>query len=64
MRERAGILDLTAFSKVDVSGPDAEAFLDRMIANRAPRKVGGIVLSHMLNEKGTIEAEVTCARLA
>ncbi len=64
VRERAGILDLTAFAKVDVTGPDAEAFLDRMIANRPPRKVGGIVLSHLLNRKGTIEAEVTCARLA
>ena len=35
-----------------------------MLANRAPRKAGGIVLSHLLNAKGTIEAEVTCARFA
>ncbi len=63
MRERVGIMDLTAFAKIDVSGADAHAFVDRMIANRAPRKTGGIVLSHILNRKGTIEAEVTVARV-
>ena len=64
VRERAGIMDLTAFSKLDVHGPGAEAFLDRMVANKVPRKTGGIVLTHILNEKGTIEAEVTVSRVA
>lgn len=63
VRERAGIIDLSSFSKIDVSGPDAHTFVDRMIANRAPRKVGGIVLTHILNKAGTIEAEVTVARV-
>ncbi len=63
VRESAGIMDLTGFAKVDVSGVDAAAFLDRMVANRVPAKPGGIVLTHMLNHKGTIEAEVTIARL-
>ncbi|HMB76536.1 MAG TPA: aminomethyltransferase family protein, partial [Kiloniellaceae bacterium] len=57
-------MDLTAFGKIEVRGPDAEAFLNRMMANRAPRQAGGIVLSHLLNRKGTIEAEVTCSRFA
>lgn len=64
VRERVGIMDLSAFAKLDVSGADAHAFVDRMVANRAPRKVGGIVLTHILNRKGTIEAEVTIARIA
>jgi dimethylglycine dehydrogenase len=64
VRERVGVADLTAFAKIDVSGPGAEAFMDRMIANRPPKKVGGIVLSHVLNRRGTIEAEVTVARIA
>ncbi len=63
VRNRVGVMDLTAFGKMDVTGPDAAAFLDRMVANRVPRKDGGIVLSHILNERGTIEAEVTIARL-
>ena len=64
VRERVGVLDLSSFSKVEVSGPDAEAFVNRMIANRAPRKVGRMVLTHILNERGRIEAETTVVRVA
>jgi dimethylglycine dehydrogenase len=63
VRERVGLLDLTSFSKYDVSGPDAEAFLHRLNANRIPRRPGGIVLSHMLTELGGIECETTITRL-
>ena len=64
VRNRVGLMDISAFSKVEVSGPDAAAFTDRMIANRAPSKVGRIALSHLLNERGRIEAETTVIRLA
>ena len=63
VRERAGIMDISAFAKIEVSGPDAEPFVSRMIANRVPRRAGGIVLGHLLNEKGTIEAESTVVRV-
>ena len=63
VRERAGIMDISAFAKIEVSGPDAAPFVSRMIANRVPRKPGGIVLGHMLNERGTIEAETTVVRV-
>jgi len=64
VRETAGIMDISAFTKVEVSGPEAESFLDPLIANRLPKKVGGIILTHMLNERGRIEMEVTIVRLA
>ena len=63
VRERVGIMDISAFAKIDLSGPDAEPFVSRMIANRVPRRPGGIVLAHMLNGKGTIEAETTVIRI-
>ena len=63
VRERVGIMDLTAFGKIDVSGPGAEGFLERMAANRVPRPEGGIALTHFLNERGTIEAEAVIARI-
>ncbi len=63
VRTRVGLMDLSAFAKIEVSGPEAEAFLDRMVANRAPRKVGRLVLTHVLNTKGTIECEITLVRL-
>ena len=64
VRERVGLMDLSTFSKFDVAGPDAAAFLDRICANRLPAKTGGIVLTHLLNGNGFIESEITITRLA
>jgi dimethylglycine dehydrogenase len=63
VRERVGLLELSSFSKYEVSGPGAEAFLDRVCANRLPRP-GRVVLSQFLNPRGTIECDVTVTRLA
>ncbi len=64
VRGGVGIMDISAFTKVEVTGPDAEGFLDRLVANRLPGKVGGIVLTHLLNRRGRIEIELTIVRLA
>lgn len=64
VRERVGIMDVTAFTKVMVEGPDAYALLDRLTANRMPQKVGSITLTHMLNRRGRIELETTIVRMA
>ncbi|MEO0634110.1 MAG: FAD-dependent oxidoreductase [Pseudomonadota bacterium] len=64
VRERVGIMDVTAFTKVLIEGPDAYALLDRLTANRMPQKVGSIILTHMLNQRGRIELETTVVRMA
>ncbi|SHL80576.1 dimethylglycine dehydrogenase [Roseovarius marisflavi] len=64
VRERVGIMDVTAFTKVLVEGPDAYALLDRLTANRMPQKVGSITLTHMLNRRGRIKLETTIVRMA
>ncbi|AXI57095.1 glycine cleavage system protein T [Sulfitobacter sp. JL08] len=64
VRERVGIMDVTAFTKVLVEGPDAYALLDHLTANRMPQKVGSITLTHMLNRRGRIELETTVVRMA
>jgi dimethylglycine dehydrogenase len=64
VREAAGIMDVTAFTKIEVVGVDAAAILDGMVANRLPTKVGGIALTHLLNRRGRIEVECTIAKLA
>ena len=62
--ERIGVLDLTGFAKYDVTGPAAEAFLNRICANRMPTKQGGIALVHPLSGGGRILGEMTVTRLA
>jgi dimethylglycine dehydrogenase len=64
VRASVGLGDFSAFAKFEIAGPDAEAFLDRIGANRMPRAVGGTVLTLILNERGTIEGEAVVARLA
>ena len=63
VRERVGIMDVTAFTKVLVEGPDAYSLLDRLTANRMPQKQGSITLTHMLNRSGRIELETTIVRM-
>ena len=63
VRERVGLMDLSTFSKYEVTGKDAHAFLERICANKIPAKDGGIILGHLLNANGFIESEITVTRL-
>jgi len=62
VRERVGLLDLTSFTKHEISGDGAEEYLNNMIANRLPAKQGGTVLGHALTESGGVESEFTITR--
>jgi dimethylglycine dehydrogenase len=62
--ERVGVLDLSGFAKYDVSGPDAEACLNRLCANRMPQKQAGVGLVHPLSRGGRIYGEMTVTRFA
>lgn len=63
-RERAILMDLTHMSKFLVQGRDAEDILNRICANNVAVPVGRIVYTQWLNERGTIEADLTVTRLA
>ena len=63
VRNAVGIMDVTAFTKILVEGPDSGDFLDRLVANRMPVRDGGIVLAHMLNRRGRIEVETTILKM-
>lgn len=62
--ENVGIIDLSGFAKYDVTGPDAERFLNRICANRMPTKQGGVALVHPLSAQGRIQGEMTVTRMA
>jgi dimethylglycine dehydrogenase len=64
LRAHAGIADLTAFAKVEISGADAESFLDRIQSNRVPQNVGSVTLTYLVMENGRIEGEATIIKLA
>jgi len=63
LRERVGVIDLTPFTKHVVEGPGAEGWLDSLVANKVPAKVGRMALSHALTQRGGIRSEFTITKL-
>ena len=64
VHEKVGLLDMSAFAKCFVTGPGAEQWLDGIVANRLPKKVGRIGLCHMLSKNGGVRSEFTIYRNA
>ncbi|MGZ5298724.1 MAG: GcvT family protein [Actinomycetota bacterium] len=63
-RERAGLFDESSFAKIEIDGPGAVTFLQRLCANDIDRPPGTVVYTQMLNRRGGIECDVTVSRLA
>ncbi|MFN0115621.1 MAG: FAD-dependent oxidoreductase, partial [Paracoccaceae bacterium] len=63
VRETAGLIDATAFTKHLVRGAGATAFLDWFTCNKLPA-VGRINLTYALTPTGTTRTEYTIVRLA
>lgn len=61
VREGVGVTEISNFAKYEVTGPDAEAFLDRLMTNRMPKQ-GRLVLTPMLNDNGKLIGDFTIAR--
>ncbi|MEH6632872.1 MAG: FAD-dependent oxidoreductase [Halopseudomonas aestusnigri] len=59
VKENVGLLDMSAFSKFIVKGRGAEAWLSSLVANKIPKKIGRMALTHMLTLHGGVRAEFT-----
>ena len=62
-REHVSMFDMTSFSSITVEGREAGEFLQRMCSNDVDIDVGQVRYSLLLNEGGTILADVTVVRL-
>ncbi len=62
VHEAVGLQDMSAFAKYEVTGPGAEAFLDHLVANKLPQKIGRMALTHMLSKNGGVRSEFTILR--
>ncbi len=63
LRERVGMIDLTPFTKHEITGAGAEAWLDHLVANKVPTKTGRIALCHALTKRGGVRSEFTITKL-
>lgn len=62
-RDRAGLFDMSPLTKLEVSGPGACAFLERVTTNRIDRPVGAVTYALLLDEAGGVLSDVTVTRL-
>ena len=62
-RDAVVLFDETSFSKIEVAGPGAAAFLDGLCANEIDRPVGTVTYTQCCNESGGVECDLTVTRL-
>jgi glycine cleavage system aminomethyltransferase T/glycine/D-amino acid oxidase-like deaminating enzyme len=63
MRERAGLVDLSAFAIFDVVGPGAMVAVQGIVVGQVDVAPGRVVYTPVLDERGGIRADLTVMRL-
>jgi len=64
VRTRAAVIDQTSFGKIDVKGPRALQFLQKLTDNQMEKPIGSTTYTQMLNERGGIECDLTVSRIS
>jgi aminomethyltransferase len=62
VREHVGLHDMTPFNKMEVVGPDAGEFVQRLCTNDMDMEVGRVRYTLMCNEGGGVRADITVTR--
>ena len=62
-RRAAGMFDLSPMRRIEVAGPHAVEFLQRLVTNDVDRPVGRVVYTLMLDADGGVLADLTVTRL-
>ena len=64
VRQKAGFFVMSSFAKFRLEGRDAQAVLQRIMANDVDVEPGRVVYGQWLNNRGCIEADLTVTRLS
>ena len=63
VRDRVAMADMTTYTPIEVTGPGATAFLQRLLTNDVDVSPGRMRYAMMLNEDGGVLADLTVSRL-
>ncbi|MBF9050782.1 FAD-dependent oxidoreductase [Roseobacter sp. HKCCD9010] len=63
VQNAVGLSEVNGFNRFEITGADAQSFLDRMICGRLPRKSGRVGLAYLLNHHGMLKSEATIANI-
>ncbi|MEV4701665.1 FAD-dependent oxidoreductase [Actinoplanes sp. NPDC049316] len=62
-RDSVALYDMTPLTRLEVAGPAAAAYLQRLASNDVDRPVGTVVYALLLDHAGGIRSDITVARL-
>lgn len=63
-REAAALFDESSFAKIEITGPDAAAFVAHAFAGRVDGPPGSLAYTQALDDRGGVAMDVTVSRVA
>lgn len=63
-RHRVALYDMTALKRIEIAGPGATAFLQRLTTGNVDKSLGSVTYCLLLDERGRIRSDITVSRLA
>ncbi len=63
LQQNVGLMEVSGFSRFEVSGEGSEAFLNHLVCGKIPKNIGRVTLCYLLNEQGNILCEATVAKI-
>ncbi|WP_299560267.1 FAD-dependent oxidoreductase [uncultured Sulfitobacter sp.] len=58
-----GLTEVNGFNRIEITGEDRHAFLDRLMCGTVTKRSGRVGLGYLLNDQGCVKAEATVANL-
>ncbi len=63
VQKNVGLCEVNGFNRIEITGADRHAFLDRMFCGNVTKRAGCVGLGYLLNHHGMIKGEATVANL-
>ena len=63
IQNNVGLTEVNGFNRFEITGLDANSFIDRMFCGNVTHKTGRVGLGYLLNEFGMIKSEATISNI-
>ena len=63
IQDHVGLCEVNGFNRIEITGPDRHAFLDRLFCGTVTKREGRVGLGYLLNRHGMVKAEATIANI-
>ncbi|MEM1374359.1 MAG: FAD-dependent oxidoreductase [Pseudomonadota bacterium] len=61
--ENVGLAEVNGFNRIEITGTDRHAFLDRLFCGAVTKRAARVGLGYLLNDHGMVKAEATVANI-